>query len=44
MNYKNKLIGILLFLAITLSACSGNNGGMNSNMMSEEDYDQGMGG
>lgn len=44
MNHKNKLIGIVLFSAITLSACSSNNGGMNSNMMSEEDSDQGMGG
>lgn len=44
MNHKNKLIGIFLFSAITLSACSSNNGGMNSNMMNEEDSDQGMGG
>ena len=44
MNRKNGVISLLLFLAIILSACSSNNGGMNSNMMSEEDADQGMGG
>ncbi|AIY05429.1 Multicopper oxidase [Planococcus sp. PAMC 21323] len=44
MKRKNGAISLLLFLAIILSACSSNNGGMNSNMMSEEDADQGMGG
>ncbi|WP_083394495.1 multicopper oxidase family protein [Planococcus donghaensis] len=44
MNKKFGLIGFLFFLAITLSACSGNSGGMNSNMMGGEDSEQSMGG
>lgn len=44
MRQKYGWIALFLLVAITLSACSGNNGGMNSNMMSGEDSDQGMGG
>lgn len=39
-----KLIGLMVFLLLILSACSGNRGGMDSNMMNGEDSDQSMGG
>lgn len=39
-----KLIGLMVFLLLILSACSGNRGEMDSNMMNGEDSDQSMGG